>query len=85
MLSIKENKVDAVIIDLEMPIMDGIEACIEIKKIDNRVPIVALTANVMSEDGAKYMATGFVAHIGKPVEINKLYRELDHYLIETLN
>ncbi len=80
-----EVQPDIVFMDIQMPIMDGIEACIEIKKIDNRVPIVALTANVMSEDVAKYMATGFVAHIGKPVEINKLYRELDHYLIETLN
>lgn len=80
-----EVQPDIVFMDIQMPIMDGIEACIEIKKINNSVPIIALTANVMSEDVAKYMATGFVAHIGKPVEINKLYRELDHYLIERLN
>lgn len=76
----KEFSPDIVFMDIQMPNMDGIDACLKIKEVDSKTPIIALTANVMQEDVKKYMRTGFVSHLGKPVELSMLYRELNHYL-----
>ncbi|MDO6717817.1 ATP-binding protein [Psychrosphaera sp. 1_MG-2023] len=70
-----EHKPDLVFMDIQMPEMDGIDACLEIRKIDNNyTPIIALTANVMKEDIDKYEKVGFDGHIGKPIELAILYR-----------
>lgn len=77
-----QSRPDIVFMDIQMPVMDGLESCSKIKQKNANVPIIALTANVMPDDVEKYMATGFSAHIGKPVELNKLYRELNFYLFK---
>ncbi len=76
----KEFQPDIVFMDIQMPNMDGVEACIKIQDIDKNVPIIALTANVMEADVKKYMRTGFAAHLGKPIELNALYREASFHL-----
>lgn len=70
-----EHKPDLVFMDIQMPEMDGIDACLAIRKVDeNYTPIIALTANVMKEDIDKYEKVGFDGHIGKPIELERLYR-----------
>ena len=67
---IKENTYDLVLMDIQMPEMDGVEATIEIRKFKSKeeLPIVALTANVLSEEVNKYEKIGMNDHIGKPFE-----------------
>lgn len=67
---------DVILMDIHMPIIDGIEATLQIRNLDNKIlastPIIALTANVMKEDVEHYLANGMDSHIAKPVEFNKL-------------
>lgn len=71
---------DIVLMDIQMPIMDGKEAFKRIRKINSSVPIVALTANVMSQDIRDYRAIGFTGHLGKPFDIQQIYRCLTVHL-----
>ncbi|XQW85252.1 ABC transporter substrate-binding protein [Thalassotalea piscium] len=64
---------ELIFMDIQMPVMDGIKACQQIREIDKNVTIIALTANVMKEDVERYLASGFDDHIGKPIERNVLY------------
>jgi CheY-like chemotaxis protein len=64
---------DIVFLDIFMPVMDGISACIELKKRYPQLLLVSITANVTESDIARYKATGFDEHIGKPVEMGQLF------------
>ena len=70
---------DLVLMDIHMPEMDGIEAQKKIKQMNDQVPIIALTANVMANDVAAYLNQGFVAHIGKPIDMQNLFDVLQRY------
>jgi|HubBroStandDraft_1064217.scaffolds.fasta_scaffold05151_3 signal transduction histidine kinase/CheY-like chemotaxis protein len=66
---------DLILMDLQMPVMDGIEATREIRKLPgkpSRIPIVALTANVMPDEIEACRAAGMQAHLAKPIDPNKL-------------
>lgn len=69
-----ELNVDIVFMDIQMPEMDGREACQIIKEKHPLLPIIALTANVMVDDVKQYAMDGFEGHIGKPINLNELYR-----------
>lgn len=71
---IAENHYDLVLMDIQMPVMDGIEAIKSIRGQPEYVslPVVALTANVMKEDIESYQALGFTSHLGKPFERREL-------------
>jgi len=79
------NKYDLILMDLQMPEMDGYEATIQIRKIEQGitrkpVPIVAMTANVFMEDIEKCLSIGMNDHVGKPLDINELLKKLRKYL-----
>jgi two-component system sensor histidine kinase/response regulator len=69
---------DAVLMDCQMPVMDGFTATQRIRELERlaghgrRLPIIALTANVMSEDRERCMAAGMDAHLAKPLEPSQL-------------
>jgi two-component system sensor histidine kinase/response regulator len=67
---------DLILMDIQMPILDGIEATKQIRELADKkkanIPIIALTANVMKEDVATYLAVGINAHAAKPVEFPSL-------------
>ncbi len=71
---------DMVLMDIMMPVMDGIQATAAIRGKGNRVPIVAMTANVMKEEIDLCYQTGMNGHLGKPIDIDKLYEILNHHL-----
>ena len=75
-------KPDVILMDIQMPELDGLEACKIIRKSDKKIPIIALTANVMLEDIKTYLDNGFDEHLAKPIEVAKLYHRLQHYLME---
>ncbi|WP_016957409.1 PocR ligand-binding domain-containing protein [Catenovulum agarivorans] len=75
----KQIKPDLVLMDIRMPNMDGVQACLHIKSISTDTPVIALTANVMKEDILTYRQTGFDHHIGKPIELSEFYCVLSTY------
>ena len=70
----------AVLMDIQMPVMDGYEATRAIRDLDNRilanVPIVAMTANAFGEERKKAFACGMNGYVTKPIEINVLFETL---------
>lgn len=79
--AIKTNAVDVVLMDIQMPVMDGVEACRQIKSTFPNTPIIALTANAMSEDIQTYQKEGFDGHLAKPVELSMLLDKLQQILV----
>ncbi|MEP1385134.1 MAG: ATP-binding protein [Paraglaciecola sp.] len=67
---------DIILMDIQMPIMDGKQAFRVIRQHNTSVPIVALTANVMSEDIEEYKSMGFTGFLGKPFDLQNLYSYL---------
>jgi signal transduction histidine kinase/CheY-like chemotaxis protein len=67
---IKAAAYDIVLMDMQMPVMDGVSATIEIRKFPEfaELPIVAMTANVMAGDRERCQAAGMNDHVGKPIE-----------------
>lgn len=64
---------DLVILDIQMPVMDGYEACKEMRKSsEKRIPIIALTANAMTEEKNRCFECGMDDYLVKPIEINAL-------------
>lgn len=76
------NKPDLVFMDIQMPVMSGIEAHQVIKQHLPKIPVVALTANVMEADVKCYKDQGFNGHLGKPIEMSELYRTIEKYTEE---
>ncbi len=68
---------DLVLMDIQMPEMDGIEAFRLIHQGNPKVPVVALTANVMFDEIETYRELGFDHHIGKPIDMDRLYSVLE--------
>ena len=71
---------ELILMDIQMPILDGYEATKEIRKIDKNIPIIALTANAMKEDIEKTKLIGMNKHLNKPIEVEKLYETLLEFL-----
>jgi CheY-like chemotaxis protein len=81
---------DLVLMDVQMPVMDGMEAtrgwrAHELAAGLARIPIIAMTANAMSEDRELCLSSGMDDHIAKPIEMDKLANVLDHWLPKSLS
>ena len=76
----------AILMDVRMPIMDGLEAAKAIRALNRkdakRIPIIALTANAFDEDVQLSMQAGMNAHLNKPVEADRLIRVLGELIYE---
>ena len=79
-----EEMYDLVLMDIQMPVMDGYEATRQIRAIDNsalsRVPIIAMTANAFSEDKQTAISVGMNGHVAKPIDINVLLPMILKYM-----
>lgn len=75
---------DAVLMDIRMPVMDGLEAAKHIRALGGEyaagVPIVAMSANAFEEDKKKSLAAGMSARLAKPVKPGVLYETLSGFL-----
>ena len=65
---------DLIFMDIHMPVMDGLEAAEIINKLDSNIPIIALTANIMSHDRELYKKSNMVGYVGKPFTSQELWR-----------
>jgi CheY-like chemotaxis protein len=79
------NKYALILMDIQMPIMDGYDATRVIRELDENIPIIALTANAMKEDIEKTTLCGMNSHINKPIDVNKLYSTLLQYMNCTID
>ncbi len=74
-----------VLMDVQMPVMNGYEAARAIRKLDNAalasLPIIAMTANAFEEDKREALACGMNGHIAKPIDVKKLFETLDRVLV----
>jgi CheY-like chemotaxis protein len=80
---VQQERFDVVLMDVQMPMMDGLEATRIIRRLPShelpRIPIIAMTAHVRREDRDKCLAAGMDDYIGKPIDANEVIR-----LVETL-
>ena len=78
---IEKNSYDAVLMDCQMPVMDGFIATQTLRANPRyqRLPIIAMTANVLTEDRERCLASGMNDHIGKPIDWDQLFEILAQY------
>ncbi|NQY67628.1 MAG: response regulator [Flavobacteriales bacterium] len=76
----KNEKFDAVLMDIQMPEMDGIETTSIIKLIDKSIPVIGLSAYARIEDAEKYISQGLDDYMHKPVSLETLNKKLDLWL-----
>ena len=79
----KKDKYDMILMDINMPIMDGITATKLIKDLEKdnyKIPIIALTANSIAGDEEKYLAQGMNNYLSKPINVTKLKELISIYL-----
>ncbi len=84
MKAAEPGQYDLILMDIQMPIMDGYEATGQIRKLENpnlaRIPIIAMTANAFDEDRKAALDAGMNGHIAKPIDVPKLMEVLGEIL-----
>ena len=80
--ALTEQEFDGVLMDIQMPVMDGYTACAAIRKDPQYkdLPIIALTANVMADDRKKSKQAGMNAHIGKPFKEEEMFAIMAQFI-----
>ena len=81
--AVRGKTYDVVLMDMQMPVMDGADATREIRKFTShkaRIPIIALTADVIASHRSTYLAAGVNAIVGKPVDWAELAEEIERQL-----
>jgi two-component system, sensor histidine kinase len=76
----KQNKYDLILMDIEMPVMDGYEAVSELRKIGDKTPILAFTSLQHSQILCKVKRTGFDDMVVKPFNPADLILRIEHYI-----
>lgn len=76
----REEKPDLILMDIKMPIMDGLEATKQIRRFNTQITIIALTANAYDSDREKAYEAGCNDYMAKPVVASKLREMIEHYL-----
>jgi CheY-like chemotaxis protein len=81
--AINKNEYDAVLMDVQMPVMDGYTATREIRNLKSEirnVPIIAMTAHAMAGDADKSIAAGMSDHVTKPIDPDQLFGTLQKWI-----
>jgi two-component system, cell cycle response regulator DivK len=77
-----EQRPDLVLMDINLPEVDGYEITARLKQLTgmSQVPVIAVTANVMKGDREKTLAAGCDGYIQKPIDIDTLSNQIEHFL-----
>ena len=84
---LEDGNIDLVLMDINMPDMDGYTLTAKIKAVQrfSKIPIVAVTANVMRGDREKSLEAGCDGYIQKPIDIDTLSQQIERYIIRSTN
>ena len=78
---------DVILMDLQMPVMDGWQAAAEIRKLNDParagIPIIAVSANSLKEDVRRSLESGMNAHLPKPIDIEEIVRQIEALVLKT--
>ncbi|HLY80572.1 MAG TPA: response regulator, partial [Caulobacteraceae bacterium] len=77
--AVQGGEYDVVLMDIQMPVKDGVQATVEIRALPSDIPILAVTANTLSDDRARYAEVGMNDCIAKPVNISELLAKLAYW------
>ena len=80
--AVQRNRYDPVLMDIRMPVMDGIQACIAIRRSErpgHHTPIVALTADAMENEVQRSLAAGMQGHLTKPLDPQAILATVARY------
>jgi CheY-like chemotaxis protein len=77
---VKTNDFDLILMDIHMPGISGIEATVEIRKFDEEIPIVALTAVTLDENLDEFYLNGFTDIIPKPYKTEEFFHKINKHL-----
>ncbi len=81
--AVQEKSYDVVLMDIQMPVMDGIEACKKIRALGHHfqtLPIIAMTAHALSGDSAKSLEAGMNDHVTKPINPEELFQSISQWI-----
>jgi two-component system cell cycle response regulator DivK len=84
---LEDSNIDLVLMDINMPDMDGYTLTAKIKAIEkfSKIPIVAVTANVMRGDREKSLGAGCDGYIQKPIDVDTLSQQIERFIIRSTN
>lgn len=84
---LEETKIDLILMDINMPDMDGYTLTTKIKGIQkfSSIPIIAVTANVMRGDREKSLEAGCDGYIQKPIDIDTLAQQIERFMTRSSN
>ena len=78
-----ENNFDIILMDIQLPLLSGYEACKEIRKLvrykTKFTPIIAMTANALEGDKEKCLKAGMDDYMAKPINVNAFYKMVEHW------
>ncbi|MBD1582760.1 ATP-binding protein [Pseudoalteromonas sp. S16_S37] len=78
--AVLDNEYDLILMDIQMPVMDGEQALTFIQATGCSAPILALTANTMQHEIDRYLKLGFTDHLAKPIDRAEFSKKISHYL-----
>ena len=81
-LNVDKNKYDFIFMDINMPILDGIEATKVIRDNNIDIPIIALTANALEGDKENFLNLGMNDYLAKPIDLDELDKIIKYYMIQ---
>jgi PAS domain S-box-containing protein len=76
----EKNSYDVILMDIQMPLMDGIEATKRIREKDKRTPIIAITAYALKGDRERFLAQGMDGYVAKPIRVEDLFSSIEKCL-----
>jgi two-component system sensor histidine kinase/response regulator len=79
----RATEYDLILMDMQMPLMDGLTATRAIREFNTEVPIIAMTANAFKEDAEACLRAGMNAHLAKPIDNDSFMRLLTEYLVNS--
>ena len=77
---VQEERFDLVLMDMQMPVMDGVTATVRIRELGATLPVIAMTANAMASDRERCLAAGMNDFLSKPIHPQELYRVVAAWL-----
>lgn len=78
-------KPDLILMDIRMPILDGIASFKKLKEANFNGPVIAFTANVLKKDIERYISEGFKDCVSKPINVDELYTSISEFLVKENN